>query len=357
MRDHPRQSLDERIADIAGRCLAHGPTVSPLDVLIGLQWLHPGHLKQWERQLTACLEPTMQSTREKRHRVLELFTAWAAEQGLEPFDAEYWPATRDRARQLQITPDNDPALEALYRRHYARPGLAPKRREQIIEKARKAPDLIVYQGLHLAVCAECQCAIQKGDFLVLEQGEPRCLNCADLDHLTFLPSGDATLSRRARQHSPLNAIVVRTARGRHRYERQGILVQPEALARAEAECLADADARARQRERDAGRRAREDVALCDAMAATLRRLFPGAPADELAQVARHTSERGSGRVGRSAAGRELDEQALRLAVIAHLRHCHTDYDLKLMQGVSRDAARAHIRAPLEARLRAWEAAP
>lgn len=45
--------------------------------------------------------------------------------------------------------------------------------------------------------------------------------------------------------------------------------------------------------------------------------------------------RGSGRVGRTAAGRSLDEEALTAAAIASVRHKHTKYDLLLMTGVSR----------------------
>ena len=70
--------------------------------------------------------------------------------------------------------------------------------------------------------------------------------------------------------------------------------------------------------------------------------FPGCPAEAAEQIARHTAERGSGRVGRSAAGREVDPQAIKPAVIAHIRHEHTDYDEQLMQGVARDEARRQI---------------
>src|SRR5258706_9833338 len=72
-------------------------------------------------------------------------------------------------------------------------------------------------------------------------GERRalCLACADLDHLVFLPSGDAALTRRAYKHSKLAAVVLKWSRARKRYERQGILVEEAALALAEQECLAD----------------------------------------------------------------------------------------------------------------------
>ena len=46
-----------------------------------------------------------------------------------------------------------------------------------------------------------------------------CLACADLDHLAFLPRGDATLTRRARAHSTLSAVVLKWSRARKRYER------------------------------------------------------------------------------------------------------------------------------------------
>src|SRR6266536_6243769 len=83
----------------------------------------------------------------------------------------------------------------------------------------------------------------------MEDGGPTCMACADLDHLVFLPAGDTALTRRARQHSGLSPVVVNFSRARRRYERQGVLLEEDALLRAEAECLADADTRATQRRR------------------------------------------------------------------------------------------------------------
>ena len=99
-----------------------------------------------------------------------------------------------------------------------------------------------------------------------------CLDCADLDHLVFLPAGDAALTRRARKGSGLSAVVVRWSRARRRYERQGVLVEEAALTQAEQQCLADADARMRRRERDRDRRAAQDVALQAQFAAEIARL-------------------------------------------------------------------------------------
>jgi len=48
--------------------------------------------------------------------------------------------------------------------------------------------------------------------------------------LSFLPAGDALLSRRVKAKSTRCAVVVRFSRSRRRYERQGLLVEPLALA-------------------------------------------------------------------------------------------------------------------------------
>ena len=66
-----------------------------------------------------------------------------------------------------------------------------------------------------------------------EQGA-LCLACADLDHLEFLPSGDAALTRRSRKYSKLAAVVLKFSKARKRYERKGLLVEQQAIAKAEA---------------------------------------------------------------------------------------------------------------------------
>ena len=86
-----------------------------------------------------------------------------------------------------------------------------------------------------------------------------------MDHLAFLPSGEAALTRRAKKASGLSAVVVRWSRTRKRYERQGLLVEEAALEQAEQQCLADEDARMRRRERERERRAAADVELQTAM--------------------------------------------------------------------------------------------
>ncbi|MFE9217906.1 DUF2293 domain-containing protein [Streptomyces lavendulae] len=214
--------------------------------------------------------------------------------------------------------------------------------------------LVVFESLKQIHCAECRGGPLRR--LVREAGVPRCLDCADLGHLVYLPRGDAALTRRAREASSLSAVVVRRHRRRRRYERQGLLVEDAALAHAERACLADAEARARRRERDRARRAAEDVRFTAAFAAEILRLFPGCPPERAQAIAAHASVRGSGRVGRTAAGRALDEQAVSVAVRAAVRHADTEYDALLMSGVPRFTARARLAPLIDAVLDGWRTA-
>jgi hypothetical protein len=100
---------------------------------------------------------------------------------------------------------------------------------------------VVFSILRGSKCTECGEELWKGSFLLMENGRPLCLRCADLDHLVYLPRGDRALTRRAKKKSVLSAVVVRFSRARGRYERQGILVEESALQEAQEQCLEDAD--------------------------------------------------------------------------------------------------------------------
>ncbi|MET9376550.1 DUF2293 domain-containing protein [Streptomyces sp. NPDC002992] len=213
---------------------------------------------------------------------------------------------------------------------------------------------VVVEPLKRRRCSECrQGPLER---MIVEFNAPVCLDCADLGHLVFLRRGNTALTRRAREASSLWAVVVRHNRRRTRYERQGLLVEEAALARAETACLADAEARARRRARDAARRAERDVEVTAALEAEILRLFPSCPAGRAADIAAHAAQKGSGRVGRTAAGRALDRGAVTAAVRAAVRHIDTEYDSLLMRGVPRHQARTRVAPAIETVLRAWRRA-
>jgi hypothetical protein len=97
-------------------------------------------------------------------------------------------------------------------------------------------------------------------------------------------------------------------------------------------------------------------------AEAIRKRYPGCPATEAEAIAVWTCEVGSGRVGRSS----VADDPVRAAVVAHVRHSHTDYDRLLEESrgwmfdrsereEARAEAREAVRNKIDAVLAAWEA--
>lgn len=74
----------------------------------------------------------------------------------------------------------------------------------------------------------------------MENLGPACLRCVGLDDLEFLSADDTSLTRRAKARSDRHAVVVRYSRTRRCYERQGLLIEPQALADARRQLEAQA---------------------------------------------------------------------------------------------------------------------
>ena len=215
-------------------------------------------------------------------------------------------------------------------------------------------DLKVFITNRDSTCDECGEHLGHHAWITLVENKAFCLSCADMDHLIFLPSGDAALTRRAGKYSTLSAVVLKWSRARKRYERQGLLVEESALQRAEQECLDDADVRARRNEREAERRAELDHEYVSRFAERVRVLFPHCPAGREQAIAEHACQKYSGRVGRSAQAKNLDEKSILLAVIAHIRHAGTNYDELLMQGLDRSLARNEVKDEIDKVLADWK---
>jgi hypothetical protein len=219
----------------------------------------------------------------------------------------------------------------------------------------KSSDIVVFISTRNSTCGECGQELGRSAWITLDyKKHVLCLNCADLDHLVFLPSGDAALTRRCRKYSRLSAVVVKWSRARKRYERQGLLVENEALAHAEKECAADEGARKFARERAAERRAELDQEYIRSFASRVREIFPFCPPARENLIAEHACRKYSGRVGRSAAAKSLDEEAVRLAVTAHVRHAETNYDDLLLKGIERHDAREKVKPKVSRTLDCWE---
>jgi hypothetical protein len=351
-------SFQQRVERAAEAAMEQNGSVGPLELLQFMGFLQPVHVEGWRKgnECYPFLQQWIQVGPEKFQKALRHFEEWVKQRGLRPIQAAYTRRGPAGLEELRVTENRDPKWEKFFRTHYAPADIPAKASERLEAKLKRPPELVVFEKVsEEGNCAECGVELLKGDYLLIEKGRPVCVACGDLDDLVFLPAGDTALTRRARKNSRVAAVVVRFNRSRRRYERQGLLVTESAFSRAEAECAADAPERAVARARAAVARQEEDRDFISALASAIAQRYPGCPPDDALQVAQHTGLRGSGRVGRSAAGRELDPLAIDRSVTAHIRHAHTNYDTLLMSGVERLEARALVRGKIDAVLEKWRA--
>jgi hypothetical protein len=222
-----RKTLADRVGRAAESSLAAQGYVSAIDVIVGIGWLDGGSVKRWRLGQIECLETAVQTNPQRISEAMTLLRSWAIERGLVASPADYVARTPQR-QTLRFSASEDPAIELLYAIHWVSNELSEKKRERLAEKASRAPELVVVQPLNSAwTCHRCG---GTGDLLMMENPGPACLSCVGLDDLEFLPAGDALLSRRVKAKSTRWAVVVRFSRTRRRYERQGLLVEPQVLA-------------------------------------------------------------------------------------------------------------------------------
>lgn len=98
-----------------------------------------------------------------------------------------------------------------------------------------------------------------------------------------------------------------------------------------------------------------DAALVRQAATELRKQFPRIPDEERETILKHGFRKFSGRVGRTSLI-PLSKKVL-FAVIAHIRHKHTEYDKLMGVGMDRDEARGTIAKGVQGVLQEWGAKP
>lgn len=210
-------------------------------------------------------------------------------------------------------------------------------------KAESKENIKVFISTKDSFCEECKEHLGRRAWITLLPNKGAiCLSCADLEHFAFLPSGNTVLTRRSRKNSKLSAVVLKWSRARKRYERQGLLVEEQAIVAAERECFADEEARARQRARQKERRVILDRQYLKRFAEEIRKIYPRCSVKAEIRIAEHACLKHSGRVGRSAQAKKLNQKMIRLAVAAHIRHEYTSYDTLLIKGFERWEARDKV---------------
>jgi hypothetical protein len=227
-----QKRLRTRVAKAAGEALADCGYVSAVNVFVGMGWLHPVHVADWRKGRIPYLEKVIQTNLSKISRAMALFRDWAVQFDLTPSETAYLVRTCGPKRHLRFSKSGDPHIERAWRTHFVSKRLSDAKQERLRERLSRPPELVVYSISKESQCSACNEGLPKGAFLLMEAAKPLCIACAGLDRMVFLPRGDATVTRRARKYSPLSAVVVRYSRCRKRYERQGILLEKEALEKA-----------------------------------------------------------------------------------------------------------------------------
>lgn len=106
-------------------------------------------------------------------------------------------------------------------------------------RAAEQDDPVVFRIRKRSECGKCRDELFPGRMVKLEgTGNERialCKSCSGLGEYYYVPAGDAKLTRLISKYCPSKHVVLRWSATRKRYERQGVLVELEALNRAEAE--------------------------------------------------------------------------------------------------------------------------
>ena len=174
----------------AAEALARQGFVTPVDVCLSLGWLHASNVDDWRHGRADDLGDFLPVHGDKITELIVSLDSWARERGLKQTEAEYISATPNR-RPLRFFSGAPAAVEAVWRTRWVSRDLPAQKRERITKAQNSPPDLVVVQPVRDWTCAECK---GTGDLLIMDDAGPLCLACADMDHLVFLPSGEAALT-------------------------------------------------------------------------------------------------------------------------------------------------------------------
>ncbi|MBF0299718.1 MAG: hypothetical protein HQK51_13420 [Oligoflexia bacterium] len=226
------KELQKKIISVAEEILYKQKYVSAIDIFFGIGWLNYSNFRQWKKGAIPFLESIIQTNLNKISFAMSCFRKWAQEKSLNPSETVYRVRTRDASQELRFCKSGDPDIEKAYRIHYVSPDLKNgknKKSSSGSNSQTNTDELVVYEILTDSKCSKCPQTINKGELLYLELNSPLCMKCAKLDHLVFLPRGDASLTRKAKKASTLYAVVVKFNRKMKIYVRIGLLVEKESL--------------------------------------------------------------------------------------------------------------------------------
>ncbi|KAF2841342.1 hypothetical protein M501DRAFT_1000512 [Patellaria atrata CBS 101060] len=143
----------------------------------------------------------------------------------------------------------------------------------------------------------------------------------------------------------LSIIILTSVQQENSKKRIGLFVPHTVYKSVRKEALLTVD------KREAAVRRKDERDIINAREALSVR-YPAMPSPDREKILGHAFMKGSGRVGRT--GKESMERRTSLAVEAHVRHTHTEYDELLRKlGLSREEARKVIRGKVKTVKKKW----
>ncbi|KAK3313732.1 hypothetical protein B0H66DRAFT_606978 [Apodospora peruviana] len=159
----------------------------------------------------------------------------------------------------------------------------------------------------------------------------------------FVPKGNVFVTKICRKKTHELRQTLYEVIDKHK-KTLGLRCPAHVLAVVEAEDVASAERRA-----EAVRK--RDGVVQGKFADEILRLYPKTPTEEIPKIVKHSLTKRSGRVG-TTSRLDLDEK-VRLAVRAHIRHSHTNYDELLKETKDREASRRQIWPKLHEIAKSW----
>lgn len=103
----------------------------------------------------------------------------------------------------------------------------------------KEMDKRVYSLSRLSRCYSCDSRLEAGQLVKIEQGkderEVLCKTCAGLAEFRVIPAGDARVTRLAKKYASQVFVIMKWSDLWKCHERQGLLVDSDAVAQVEKE--------------------------------------------------------------------------------------------------------------------------
>ena len=341
-----------KVTQFCQQYIDKGEGINILDLYNYLCWLERSQLEKWKSGHAQLLGNLIQVGQKKQRHVIRHFIELT-----KPF--QYFFSKSSTVSLVRgIVPyeigDLIPELQEQLFRVYLPTTMTERKKANLEKKLAKASEFRFFTHTGKTEnCIKCKRSFKRKELYYEDNYDRYCLNCIGYNDLILLPCGDATRSRRAKKYSARFAEVMEYNPRSRRYERRGILVEAKAIELADASCLKDADSRAKCRKKAYHERQLEDVEYIFQFSRAIRKQFPLCPVEEVYEISKHATERNSGRVGRTAAAKEFNQDMIRLAVIAYIRHKHTPYDRILASGTSKDYARKKIMPIVKEKLKAW----